>query len=173
MTSCNRLPVLRQRHCYITYYRPSPARPRPTSTTCDFPSVSPKTPATNTWPYQPPSTCVGLSVAPIFAATGCHAENGLYVINSMLTRSMPMLTAYKQLVDGPDSRPKWGLERVVLVPRANGGVDPAEDERDGVNAVLEVVDRPLEGARGLGCCQRVVEQRVLQRVAGSSAAIWL
>ena len=55
------------------------------------------------------------------------------------------------------------------MPRADGGVDLAEDERDGVGAVLEVVDRPLEGARGLGCCQRVVEQRVLQRVAGSSA----
>ena len=49
--------------------------------------------------------------------------------------------------------------------RADGGADLAEDERDGVGAVLEVVDRPLEGARGLGWCQRVVEQRVLQRAA--------
>ena len=73
--------------------------------------------------------------------------------------------AYKQPVNGPDSRSERGLKYVVLVPRADGGADLAEDERDGVGAVLEVVGRPLEGARGLGCCQRVVEQRVLERAA--------
>lgn len=46
--------------------------------------------------------------------------------------------------------------------------DLAEDERDGVCAVLEVVDRPLEGARGLGCCQRV-----LQRVAAEDLVVVL
>lgn len=63
----------------------------------------------------------------------------------------------QQPVDGPDSHSKRGLKHVVLVPRADGGADLAEDERDGVRAVLEVVDRPLEGARGLGCCQRVLQ----------------
>jgi hypothetical protein len=71
------------------------------------------------------------------------------VINRILTRSTPTLTVYKQLVDGPDSRSEWGLEHIVLVPRAGGGASPAGDERDGVGAVLEVADQPLEGAEVL------------------------